>query len=200
MRGCDSTASVMRRAKATRSTASARPAGTAHSSAASMTSEPSRRISSLSSPAAFESPAARSEFEQTSSAKSRERWAGEKRSGFISKSSTSTPRRAICHAASQPARPAPITLTLGALRPPMTPPTERPIIAQPRSLTSGKAAAEPAEQARGAAAQRAGGERSSLGDDAQPAVAVFRDRSGELELHHVRREPLRGGAEALREL
>ena len=53
MRGCDSTVSVMRCENESRSTASARPAGTADSSAAWMTSDPSRRISSFNSPTAL---------------------------------------------------------------------------------------------------------------------------------------------------
>ena len=111
MRGCSSIASVMKRENRLRSTASARPAGTAVASAARSTSEPSRRISSLSSPTALPSEAARSELLHTSSASSGLACAGEKRSGFISCSTTSTPRSASWKAASEPARPAPTTTT-----------------------------------------------------------------------------------------
>ena len=48
------------------------------------------------------------EFEHTSSAKFAFEWAGENLTGFISNSRTLTPRIASCHAASHPARPAPI--------------------------------------------------------------------------------------------
>jgi hypothetical protein len=51
------------------------------------------------------------EFEQTSSAKSPVWWAAVERTGRISKSSTPTPRRAHCQAASDPASPAPMILT-----------------------------------------------------------------------------------------
>ena len=76
-----------------------------------ITSEPARRISSFNSPTALRRPEARNELLQTSSAKSGLEWAGVSRSGFISINVTSTPRRAACHAASQPARPAPITVS-----------------------------------------------------------------------------------------
>ncbi len=56
-------------AKRSRSTASAPPAGTAVRSAERITSEPERRISSLSRPTAFDSEAPRSELEHTSSAR-----------------------------------------------------------------------------------------------------------------------------------
>ena len=70
------------------STASAPPAGTRVASAASMTSEPSVRISSLSSPTAFSSRSERSEFEQTSSANPSHLCAGVRLHGFISYSVT----------------------------------------------------------------------------------------------------------------
>jgi hypothetical protein len=84
MAGCDSIASVIRRENARRSTASARPAGTAVSSARRSTNEPRRRISSLSSPTALVGTLERSELLHTSSAKSALWCAGERRSGFIS--------------------------------------------------------------------------------------------------------------------
>jgi hypothetical protein len=49
-----------------------------------------------------------SELEQTSSAKSPVWWAGVERTGRISWSSTATPLLAHCHAASDPANPAPM--------------------------------------------------------------------------------------------
>ena len=60
-------ASVMNRANRSRSTASASPAGTRVSSAATSTAEPRRRISSLRRPTAFSGLLERSELEQTSS-------------------------------------------------------------------------------------------------------------------------------------
>ena len=69
--------SVMRREKAWRSTARARPAGTALSSAARRTSESRRRISSFNRPTAFASWFERMELLHTSSAKSGSEWAGE---------------------------------------------------------------------------------------------------------------------------
>ena len=60
--------SVTRDEKASRSTASAAPAGTRASSAHRMISEPSRRISSLRRPTALSSLSPRNEFEHTSSA------------------------------------------------------------------------------------------------------------------------------------
>ena len=109
--------SVTRRAKASRSTASAPPASTWVSSAQRTTRPPKRRSSSLSRPDALVSSFERSELEQTSSAKSAEWCAGVILSGFISWSSTAMPRSASCQAASQPARPAPITVTLFILPP-----------------------------------------------------------------------------------
>jgi hypothetical protein len=103
--------SVTLAANVTRSTASACPAGTAHSRAMSSSSEPARRISSFSSHGAVFSESDFKEFEQTSSAKSDVWCAGVDRSGRISNNSTSAPRRAHCHAASDPANPAPIMRT-----------------------------------------------------------------------------------------
>jgi hypothetical protein len=112
MRGSREIASVTRAAKVTRSTAKACPAGTAHARAISSNNEPARRISSFSSQGAVFSLSDFSELEQTSSAKSAVWWAGVERNGRISKSSTSNPRRAHCHAASDPAKPAPIILMI----------------------------------------------------------------------------------------
>ena len=108
-------ASVTFSAKAMRSTASACPAGTAHSRAISISSEPALRSSSFSSQGAVFTVSDFREFEQTSSAKSLVRCAGVDRNGRISKSSTAMPRRAHCHAASEPASPAPTILMLGML-------------------------------------------------------------------------------------
>ena len=77
-------ASVMQRENATRSTASARPAGTAVASATDTTSDDIRRISSLRRPTALASVFARSELLHTSSAKSGDVWAGDIRTGFMS--------------------------------------------------------------------------------------------------------------------
>ncbi len=68
MAGCPLMARVMNSANCPRSTASAAPAGTRVASAARMTSDPSRRISSLSSPTALSSLSARSELLHTNSA------------------------------------------------------------------------------------------------------------------------------------
>src|SRR5580693_865758 len=106
-------ASVTRAAKVVRSTASACPAGTAHSRAILSNSDSARLISSFSTQGAVVSLSDFSEFEQTSSAKSAVWCAGVERTGRISNNSTSTPRLAHCHAASDPANPAPIILTLG---------------------------------------------------------------------------------------
>ena len=93
------------------------PAGTWLASPARMTRESSRRISSCSSPTAFCSRSSeRSEFEHTSSASLPVRWAAVDRAGRISCSTTGTPRPAICHAASLPARPPPMTW-MGCIRP-----------------------------------------------------------------------------------
>ena len=72
--------------------------------------DPARRISSLSNQGAVFSLSDLSEFEHTNSAKSAVWWAGVERTGRISNNSTSSPRRAHCHAASVPASPAPMIL------------------------------------------------------------------------------------------
>ena len=82
--GSRSIASVTRREKCARSTASACPAGTAVWRAISISSEPARRISSFSSQGAVFSLSDFSEFEQTSSAKSALWCAGVERIGRIS--------------------------------------------------------------------------------------------------------------------
>jgi hypothetical protein len=76
-----------------------------------MTSEPSRRISSFSTPTAVSIESLRSEFEHTSSAKSAVWCASVILTGRISISRTPMPRRASCQAASLPASPAPTTVT-----------------------------------------------------------------------------------------
>ena len=67
-----------------RSTASAAPAGTRLASAARMTSEPSRRISSFSRPTALSSLSPRKELLQTSSARRSVLWTAVGRTGRIS--------------------------------------------------------------------------------------------------------------------
>ena len=94
-----------------RSTARQPPASTRVTSAHCMIRLSHRRSSSFSSPTAFSSRSPRRELEQTSSAKSWLWWAGLIFWGFISYSPTEMPRLASCQAASQPARPAPITFT-----------------------------------------------------------------------------------------
>ena len=80
--------------KPSRSTASAPPAGTWLASAARITSEPSRRISSCSRPTALVlASSERNEFEQTSSARPSVLCAAVLRTGRISCSTTGTPRR-----------------------------------------------------------------------------------------------------------
>src|SRR5579883_648368 len=110
MRGSASTAAVSAAAKRVRSTARHAPAGTRCASAMRMTSEPSRRISSLRSPTAVSSVALRNEFEQTSSPRRSVWCAGVRQAGRISQRSTSSPARASCQAASDPASPPPITV------------------------------------------------------------------------------------------
>ena len=83
-RGCCSSARVIASEKASRSTESAPPEGTACASPAEMTSEPRRRISSFSIPAALNGWFDLSEFEQTSSARRSVLWAGVMRTGRIS--------------------------------------------------------------------------------------------------------------------
>ena len=84
MRGCAITKSVMAFENAWRSTASAAPAGTRVASAARITSEPSRRISSLINPTALSTLSARNELLQTSSARPSVWWTAVGRSGRIS--------------------------------------------------------------------------------------------------------------------
>ena len=108
MSGSRSIAAVTASANFSRSTASAWPAGTAVSRAISISSEPARRISSFSSQGAVFSVSDFSELEHTNSAKFAVWWAGVERTGRISNSSTATPRRAHCQAASEPASPAPM--------------------------------------------------------------------------------------------
>src|SRR5229473_3525782 len=109
--GSASTACVTPSAKCIRSTARQAPAGTRGASATRMTSEPRRRISSLSSPTAVSSVALRKEFEHTSSARRSVVCASVPRRGRISWRSTPMPRRASCQAASQPASPPPMMVT-----------------------------------------------------------------------------------------
>ena len=108
--------SVTAAAKASRSTASAPPASTRCASAQERIRLSRRRSSSLSRPAAFASSSERSELEHTSSAKSSEWCAGVCCTGFISHRRTEIPRCASCHAASQPASPAPTTVTISLIR------------------------------------------------------------------------------------
>jgi len=78
--------------KGTLSTAKAPPAGTRVASAASMISDPSRRISSFKRPTAFSTLAARKELLHTNSAKKSVWWAGDFLCGRISASSVGMPR------------------------------------------------------------------------------------------------------------
>ena len=110
--GSASSAAVTPAANRSRSTASAPPAGTRVSSPTRITSDPSRRISSLSSPTAFSSESPRNELLQTSSASRSVRCAAVERTGRISWRETGTPREAACHAASLPARPPPTIRTI----------------------------------------------------------------------------------------
>jgi len=112
MRGCDEIRSVMKVAKPSLSTARAPPAGTLFSSAAAIIREPCTRNSSLRRPTALARLTPLREFEHTSSPINPLEWAGVIIAGLISKRSTLTPLCAACHAASLPARPAPITLNL----------------------------------------------------------------------------------------
>ena len=112
MFGSDLIFSVIYSENSSLSTASAPPAATEVLSAASMVTEPRRRISSLSNPAADSSRIAFSELEQTSSAKPSLFWAGVRFSGFISQSRTENPKDESLCAASHPASPAPITVIL----------------------------------------------------------------------------------------
>src|SRR5699024_4404593 len=94
-----------------RSTASAPPAATRQTSAASSRLSPSSFISALSRPEAESRRSALREFEHTSSAKPADLCAGEYTSGFCSNRRTAMPCFARYSAASQPARPAPMTFT-----------------------------------------------------------------------------------------
>ena len=110
MSGCSFNALVTPAEKISRSTASAPPAGTAAFAPSRIMSELSLRISSCSKPTALCSwSSERKEFEQTSSAQPSVLCAGVSLIGRISCKMTGTPILAICHAASLPARPAPIT-------------------------------------------------------------------------------------------
>ena len=100
MSGWRASSPVTASAKRSRSTASAAPAGTRLASAARMTSEPSRRISSLSRPTALSSLSPRNELLQTSSASRSVLCTAVGRTGRISYSVTGTPCDAACQAAS----------------------------------------------------------------------------------------------------
>src|SRR6202166_831126 len=78
-----------------------------------MISEPSRRISACNSPTALLTASSeRNELEHTSSASPSVRWASVIRPGRISCRTTGMPDWATCQAASEPARPAPMTCTV----------------------------------------------------------------------------------------
>src|SRR5512147_1263901 len=78
-----------------------------------MISEPSRRISACSRPTALLAASSeRNELEQTSSARPSVRCASVIRNGRISCRTTRMPALASCQAASEPARPPPITWTV----------------------------------------------------------------------------------------
>ena len=99
-------------ANTSRSTARAAPPGTRASSAAASTMLPRRRISALSRPWAFVSSTDLKELLQTSSA-SRSVWcAGVIFTGRISRSVTRMPHLASAQAASLPASPPPMTVTV----------------------------------------------------------------------------------------
>ena len=108
--GWHSSRLVISRAKPSRSTASAPPAGSLCLSPAARISEPQRRISSCSRPTAlFTASSERKELEQTSSASCAVLWASVPRTGRISWRTTGMPAEASCQAASLPARPPPTT-------------------------------------------------------------------------------------------
>ncbi len=108
--GCARSVAVTPSEKPSRSTASAPPAGSMWRSPIAITSEPARRISAWSSPTAFVSASSeRNELEQTNSAKPPVLCAGVIEAGRISWRTTEMPASASCHAASEPARPPPIT-------------------------------------------------------------------------------------------
>ena len=113
IRGWSCRALVTAAENPSRSTASAPPAGTWLASAQRMISEPSRRISACSRPTALLAASSeRNELEQTSSARPSVRCASVIRNGRISCRTTRTPALATCQAASEPARPPPITWTV----------------------------------------------------------------------------------------
>ena len=113
-RGCASSCRVTSSEKPSRSTASAPPAGSLWRSPAAMMSEPARRISSCSRPTALVAASSeRKLLEQTSSASPPVLCASVRRCGRISWSTTGTPARATCQAASLPASPPP-TMWMGA--------------------------------------------------------------------------------------
>src|SRR5262245_19686687 len=146
MPGGACTASSIQAAKRSRSTASAPPAGTRQASAAASTTEPSRRSSSCSRPTALCRRSERRLFEHTSSAKRSLTCAGERLCGFISHSRTRTPRRASASAASQPARPAPITVTRSGpamKRAKITRRAQRGARAEPRLICGGRKPIQP---------------------------------------------------------
>ncbi len=113
--GCPAIARVTPSANCSRSTASAAPAGTRTPSATRITSDPSRRISSLSSPTALSSLSPRNELLQTSSASRSVLWTAVATTGRISWSVTGTPIEAACQAASLPASPPPMMWTIGEI-------------------------------------------------------------------------------------
>ena len=84
MRGCACTALVTVSENTCRSTASAAPAGTRATSAARITIEPSRRISSLIRPTALSILSARNELLHTSSASASVWWTAVPRTPRIS--------------------------------------------------------------------------------------------------------------------
>jgi hypothetical protein len=84
MSGWAASSRVTASAKRSRSTASAAPAGTRLASAARITSDPSRRISSLRRPTALSSLSPRKELLQTSSASRSVLWTAVGRTGRIS--------------------------------------------------------------------------------------------------------------------
>ena len=109
-RGWASRRAVISAEKGTRSMASALPAGTAWRSAVAMTRPEAARISQWRRPTAFCSwSSERKELEQTSSARAAVWWAGVPVAGRISCRTTGTPISAACQAASEPARPPPMT-------------------------------------------------------------------------------------------
>src|SRR5207244_11762295 len=106
--GSAAMAAVTSAAKTSRSTVSAWPPGTRAVWAARSSREPRRLTSSFRSQGAVDSDSDFNELLHTSSASRSVRCAGVGRAGRISCSTAGSPRRAICQAASQPARPPPI--------------------------------------------------------------------------------------------